>query len=142
MEEGLRVNSRVTIGLGELRWRFSRSGGPGGQSVNTADSRVELSFDLANSPSVPPYLRGRAIERLGEQLVKGVLTVAASDSRSQLQNRRAAERRLVDKLAAAMAPPPAKRRATKPTRSSQRERVDTKRHRGEIKKNRRPPSDD
>ncbi|MBA2640083.1 MAG: aminoacyl-tRNA hydrolase, partial [Nocardioidaceae bacterium] len=87
----------------ELRWRFSRAGGPGGQGVNTTDSRVELSYDVASSPSLPEPLRDRAMSRLEDRLVDGVLTVVAAEHRSQLANRRAAEGRLVALLDAALA---------------------------------------
>ncbi|HKS98002.1 MAG TPA: alternative ribosome rescue aminoacyl-tRNA hydrolase ArfB, partial [Rugosimonospora sp.] len=89
----------------ELTWRFSRSGGPGGQSVNTADSRVELRFDLARTSALPEHLKERALRRLEPRLVDGVLVVTASEQRSQLQNRRAAQARLVALLADALAPP-------------------------------------
>ena len=89
-----RLSVRGTdIPADELRWRFSRSGGPGGQSVNTADSRVELSFDVLRSPSLPPHLRDRAVGRLAHRLVDGVLTIAASEYRSQHRNREAARAR-------------------------------------------------
>lgn len=88
----------------ELRWRFSRASGPGGQGVNTTDSRVELSFDLGGSPSVPAPLRERALGRLSARLVDGVLTIVASEHRSQLRNREAARDRLAAVLRAAIAP--------------------------------------
>nr|MDQ3415923.1 aminoacyl-tRNA hydrolase [Actinomycetota bacterium] len=97
MSSSLRVRS-LSIPRRELRWRFSRSGGPGGQSVNTADSRVELSFDMARSTALPEPLRQRALTRLADRLVDGVLTVAAQEHRAQIANRRAAEQRLVEVL--------------------------------------------
>jgi ribosome-associated protein len=135
----LAVNDRVSIPEGELRWRFSRSGGPGGQSVNTADSRVELIFDVASSPSLPAYLRDRAVQRLGARLVDGVVTVTAEEHRSQLRNRESALRRLAELLRDAIAPPPPKRRATRPTKGSQVRRLDGKRKAGDTKRLRRPP---
>ncbi|MEZ0166376.1 alternative ribosome rescue aminoacyl-tRNA hydrolase ArfB [Kineococcus sp. LSe6-4] len=128
------VNRRLTVPEAELRERFSRSSGPGGQGVNTTDSRVELSFDLLRSPSVPDDLRERALERLRDRLVDGVVTVAASEHRAQLRNRAAAAERLRSLLALAVAPPPATRRATRPTRGSQRRRLDAKRRRGQTKR--------
>jgi ribosome-associated protein len=122
----------------ELRWRFSRSGGPGGQSVNTTDSRVELSYDVA-AGSLPRHLRERAVERLGSRLVDGVLTIAASEYRSQHRNREAARARLVEVLADATAPPPPRRRPTKPSRSSRERRLAGKKRRGETKAMRRRP---
>src|SRR5262245_35898936 len=104
MERGLRVGPHLVVPDGELGWRFSRSSGPGGQSVNTADSRVELLFDLAGTAALPEHLKRRALERLGPRLVDGVLTITASEYRSQLQNRRAAAARLAALLAEAIAP--------------------------------------
>ena len=102
MPGDLRVRGSVVVPEAELQWRFSRSSGPGGQGVNTTDSRVELSLDVARTSALSPYLRERALERLADRLVDGVLTVSASEQRSQWQNRLAAERRLVDVLATAI----------------------------------------
>ena len=138
MEE-LAVTRAVSIPRGELTWRFSRSSGPGGQSVNTSDSRVELRFDLAGTQAVPQPLKDRALRRLADRLVDGVLMVTAAEHRSQLQNRRAAEARLVALLAAAIAPPGPARRATRPTRTAVERRLDSKRRHGQNKRLRRPP---
>ena len=132
----LQVTSRLVVPEAELSWRFSRSSGPGGQSVNTSDSRAELSFDVARSPSLPEHLRTRVLERLAGRLVDGVLTIASSEQRSQLQNREAAERRLAQVLREAVAPPPPPRRATKPTRGSKERRLQSKRERSEVKRGR------
>jgi ribosome-associated protein len=121
----------------ELSWRFSRSSGPGGQSVNTADSRVELSFDLAATSALPPALKERAMRALAGRLTGGVLTITASEHRAQLRNRQAAASRMSTILTAATAPPPAPRRATKPSRSARERRLSAKRHRSEIKRQRR-----
>ena len=137
MLEDVRVNDRLTIPAAELAWRFSRSSGPGGQGVNTTDSRVELSWDLAGSPTLPPALKGRALGRLESRLVHGVLTVVASEHRSQLRNREAAAARLAGLVAGAIAPPPRARRATRPSRGSVERRIAEKKRRGETKKNRR-----
>jgi len=131
------VNDRLTIPAAELSWRFSRSGGPGGQGVNTTDSRVELSWDLAGSEVLPPALRERAVERLRNRLVNGVLTVTASEHRSQLRNREAAAARLAGIVAGAIAPPPRGRRPTRPSRRAVERRIAEKKRRGEIKRNRR-----
>jgi ribosome-associated protein len=112
--DDVRVNDRLTIPAAELSWRFSRSSGPGGQGVNTTDSRVELSWDLAGSEVLPLALRDRALERLRDRLVNGVLTVTASEHRSQLRNREAAAARLAGIVASAIAPPPRLRRPTRP----------------------------
>jgi ribosome-associated protein len=139
--DGLPVRGSVVIPESELRWRFSRSSGPGGQGVNTTDSRVELSFDVANTTALGPILRTRALERLASRLTGGVLTVVASEHRSQWRNREAARARLASILRDALAPPAAKRRPTAPSKSSVRRRLDSKRRRGAIKSLRRPPSD-
>jgi ribosome-associated protein len=139
--EDVRVNDRLTIPAAELAWRFSRSSGPGGQGVNTTDSRVELSWDVAGSPLLPPTLKERALGRLGPRLVQGVLTVTASEHRSQLRNRRAAEDRLAAMLEEAMRPPRARRVPTKPSKGSQQRRIQQKKKRGEIKRLRGRPED-
>lgn len=131
----------ASIPADELSWRFSRSGGPGGQSVNTADSRVELSFDVRRSPSLPEPLRERLLARLQGRLVDGVLTVAASEYRSQYRNRAAARARLAELLTRAGAPPAPPRRATRPTRGSKERRLAGKKRRGETKALRRRPAD-
>jgi len=135
--DDLRVNGWLVIPGGELDERFSRSSGPGGQSVNTTDSRVELSFDLAGSPSLPEHAKRRALERLRNRLTDGVLTVAASRERSQLLNRLAARDRLAELLREAIAPPPRPRVATRPSRAARQRRLDDKRRRAETKRNRR-----
>ncbi|MFG2074490.1 alternative ribosome rescue aminoacyl-tRNA hydrolase ArfB [Nonomuraea maritima] len=129
------VNDSVVIPDAELVWRFSRSSGPGGQGVNTTDSRVELTFDLAASTALPPALKERALGRLGS----GTITIAASEFRSQLRNREAAEQRLAQRLREAIAPPPKRRRATKPSRGAVERRITAKKHRSDVKRLRRDP---
>jgi ribosome-associated protein len=136
----LRVTRSVVVPERELRWRFSRSSGPGGQSVNTADSRVELSLDVARTTALGPVQRARALERLAGRLVDGVLTVTASEERSQLRNREAALERLAEILAAAVAPP-RRRRPTKPSRGSVERRLADKKRRARTKKLRRADED-
>jgi ribosome-associated protein len=137
----LHVTRSLVLPAGELHWRFSRSSGPGGQGVNTTDSRAELSFDLAASPSVPEHLRQRAFARLAARLVDGVLTISASEHRSQLRNRDAARERLASILRAATAADPPKRRPTRPSAGAKRRRLDAKTRRGQIKKLRGRPDD-
>lgn len=134
----LRIRDSVVIPEAELRWRFSRSSGPGGQGVNTTDSRVELSYDVERSTALPEPLRARALERLSGRLVDGVLTIAASEYRSQLRNREAAERRLAEEILAAIAPPPRPRRPTKVSKAAVQRRIDEKKRRGQTKRLRRP----
>jgi ribosome-associated protein len=123
----------LTIPAAELVERFSRSPGPGGQSVNTTDSRVELVLDLEHTTALDEGRRRRVLRRLGPQLVGGTIVVVASEHRSQHRNRVAARERLADLLRTALAPPPPPRRATKPTKGSQRRRLDGKRRRSETK---------
>lgn len=137
MAEDLNVTRGFVVPASELSERFSRSSGPGGQGVNTADSRVELSFDLARSPSVPDRLRYQMLCRLRSRLAGGVLTVAASEHRGQLQNRAAARERMVRLLRAAAAAPPPTRRPTKPSRGAKERRLAEKKRRGGIKQGRR-----
>jgi ribosome-associated protein len=138
----LRIRGSVVVPEHELRWRFSRSSGPGGQSVNTTDSRVELSYDLAESDALGPVLKARALRRLEGRLTGSVLTVAASEHRSQLRNREAAEARLAELLRDAIAPPPRRRRSTVPTRASVERRLAAKRRRGDTKRRRRASEHD
>ncbi len=137
MPDDLAVTRALVIPGAELRERFSRSSGPGGQGVNTADSRVELTWDVGGSAVLTPTQRARLLEALGARLVDGSLTIAASEHRTQLANRRAARERLTALVRDAAAPPPPSRRATRPTRGSQRRRLDTKKQRGEVKRGRR-----
>jgi ribosome-associated protein len=136
--DDLRVNSWLVIPAGELHERFSRSSGPGGQGVNTADTRVELSFDIGRSPALPEYARVRALDNLrGRVSEDGVLTVVSSEQRSQLLNRRAARGRMANLIREAIAPPPAPRVATRPSRRAKERRVADKRRRSAVKRNRR-----
>jgi ribosome-associated protein len=137
MDGYLRVTASVAVPRAELAWKFSRSSGPGGQSVNTADSRVELRFDLAGTEALPPHLKDRALDRLAVRLVDGALVVTASEHRSQLQNRRAAEARLVALLAEGVAPPARSRRKTRPSRGAVQRRLDDKSRRSQTKRLRR-----
>jgi ribosome-associated protein len=140
--DDLMVTRSLVIPAGELRERFSRSSGPGGQGVNTADSRVELSFDVAGSPSVPEWLRPRLLDRLAGRLVDGVLTIAAGEHRAQLANRAAARERLAALLRSAAAPPSPPRRPTRPTRAAKERRLAEKRRRSRTKRDRRGDRDD
>jgi ribosome-associated protein len=133
----LTVRPGIVIPDAELSWRFSRSSGPGGQGVNTADSRVELSWNLAETAALPPPLKARALDRLADRLVDGALTIAASEHRAQLRNREAARARLVTLVSTAIEPPPRERRPTKPTRGARERRIADKKRRGDIKRLRR-----
>jgi len=137
MPDDLRVNGWLLIPGSELHERFSRSSGPGGQSVNTADSRVELSFDVQRSSALPEWARARVAERLAGRLVSGVLTVAASKQRSQLANRQGARARLAALLRDAVAPPQRPRVPTRRSRAANERRLEGKHNRSAIKRARR-----
>ena len=137
----MEVNASVVIPERELFWRFSRSSGPGGQGVNTTDSRVQLRWDVASSTALTEAQRGRLLTRLADRLVDGVLQVTASEQRSQRQNRETAEQRLAEIVSAALAPPPRTRRPTRPTRGSTERRIAGKRRRSDIKRLRRDVGD-
>lgn len=137
----LPIRPGFSIPAGELAVRFSRSSGPGGQGVNTTDSRVELMFDVARSDSVPEWLRPRLLAALSGRLTDGVLTVCASQSRAQLRNRVDARERMAALLAEAAAAPPSPRRRPKRPRGVNERRLATKRHRSELKRARRQPTD-
>lgn len=131
---GLRVTPTCLIPLSELQWRFSGASGPGGQHVNTANTRVELRFDVEASRSLGPEERARLLERFGP-----MVRVVASDTRSQARNRELALGRLRARLAEALRRPAPPRRPTRPKPGARRTRVEQKRQRGEIKRQRRPP---
>jgi ribosome-associated protein len=145
MSEVIRITPEVAIPVAELEFRASRASGPGGQGVNTTDSRVELRFDVAGSPSLSDAAKELALRRLGPRVDSGgVLRVVAQAQRSQLANRRAAMERFAELLAAALATPRA-RRPTRPTRASAARRVESKRRRSATKRLRdrpRRPDDD
>lgn len=132
----LRVNATCVIRLDELEWRTTGSGGPGGQHANTSDTRVEVRFPVARSPSLAPRQRDRLLERIGP-----VARATASDSRSQARNRELALERLRERLAAALRVDPP-RRTTKPTKSATQARLDAKRRQSSRKQDRRRPTRD
>lgn len=138
MRDVLPVCGSVSIPEAELGWRFSRASGPGGQGVNTTDSRVELVFDVAASAAFTPEQRARVLQRLDGRLSDGVLTIVAAEHRSQLRNREAARNRLVRVLCEVLAPDPPPRRPTRPSRAARERRLADKRRRTITKRLRRP----
>ncbi|WP_030380086.1 MULTISPECIES: alternative ribosome rescue aminoacyl-tRNA hydrolase ArfB [unclassified Streptomyces] len=130
------VRGSVVLPESELVWRFSRSSGPGGQHVNTTDTQVEVRFDVARTEALPEVWKRRALERLAGRLVDGVLSVRASEHRSQWRNREAAAVRLASLLAEATAPPPKPRRATRIPRGINERRLREKKQRAETKRGR------
>ncbi|MFZ3415087.1 alternative ribosome rescue aminoacyl-tRNA hydrolase ArfB [Arthrobacter sp. 3Tela_A] len=138
----LPVSPALTIPAAELVWRFSRSSGPGGQHVNTTDSRVALSWNVAGSAALSDDQRARLLQRLKSRLIGGALVVTASEQRSQLRNREIALAKLTELVAEALAPGPASRRRTKPTRGSNFRRLDAKKQRSDTKQQRRKPPRD
>ncbi|SMH51030.1 ribosome-associated protein [Rathayibacter oskolensis] len=136
------MGSGLVVPASELQWKFSRSSGPGGQHVNTSDSRVQLSWNAAESPTLSDEQRTRVLERLAQRLVSGTITVTVSEQRSQLRNREIALAVLGDLVRDALAPPAAPRRVTRPTRGSARRHLAAKQQRSATKRQRRRPTDD
>lgn len=134
MTTGIRVGPSLVIPRAELSVRFSRSSGPGGQGVNTTDSRVELVWDVSTSAVLTEAQRVRLLERLGPRLVAGVLVVTASEHREQLRNRATAERRLAVLVADGLRAPARPRRPTRPTRGSTERRLQVKHQRSATKR--------
>ena len=132
-DPSLRIAPGLNLIRSELRWRFSRASGPGGQNVNKTDARVELLFPLATTTALPPLLKGRALQRLASRLVEGQLVLVAEEHRSQWRNRQAALERLLALLRQAIVPPPPPRRATRPSRGSVERRLAAKRQRSTRK---------
>jgi ribosome-associated protein len=137
VDADLVVTPALTVPAAELRWRFSRASGPGGQGVNTTDSRVELTWELGSSAVLSPATLERLRTRLASRLTNDAVVVVASEYRSQRRNREAARLRLAALLRAALAPAPPARRATRPTAAARRRRLEDKRHRSEVKRLRR-----
>ena len=136
------VPAPITIPAAELIERFSRSSGPGGQSVNTADSRVELQLDVARTAALTERQRERILQALGARAAGGRLTIVASEHRAQHANRVAARERMGRLLVSALAPPPARRRRTTPTKGSQQRRLRAKKIRSQTKAQRGRPDTD
>jgi ribosome-associated protein len=136
----LEITPELRLPLSELEYRASRSGGPGGQHVNTSSTRIEVWWDVAGSPTLTPEQRDRLLQRLAPRLdSSGRLRLVSSTSRSQLRNREDATERLQSVIAAALAVRK-KRKPTKPSRASKAARLEAKRRRAAIKERRRAPT--
>ena len=131
-----RIKSKLEIPANEIRWRFSKSSGAGGQNVNKTDSRVEIVFNVNDSKALSSYQKHRILIQNDVKLINGCICIAVQDKRSQYQNRQLALRRLFLIINEILKPPSRKRRETIPTRSSQRRRLELKKKRGELKRNR------
>ena len=132
----LRINTKLEIPGNEIKWRFSRSSGAGGQNVNKTDSRAEIVFNVSESKTLTPYQKYRISIQDEVKLSNGCICIAVQDKRTQYQNRQLALTRLTSTLRELLKSPPKKRRETIPTRSSQRRRIESKKKRGELKRNR------
>lgn len=129
LRSGPGIPDGLEVPASEIVEQFSRSSGPGGQSVNTTDSRVEIAFDVSSSAALTDAMRERALRNLGSDRI----VITTSEHRSQHRNRVAARQRLADRLRSALAPPPLPRVPTKPTKGSQRRRIEGKKRRSQIK---------
>lgn len=136
MSDPLYVNEQLEIPEAELIVRTSRSTGPGGQHANVTESRVEVSFDIESSPTLPEWARTRLLERLGPRVA-----AVAQDERSQLRNRELARSRLAERLRAALERP-RPRRPTRPGPAARERRLDSKRRQSQRKQERRPPTEE
>ena len=134
--QDLVVNDRLIIPSRDLRWRFSRSSGPGGQGVNTTDSRVELVLDIAGCSCLGPFRRARLLEHFQTRLVEGCLRVVVAEERSQWQNRQKALHRMADLLRQGLQPPPPSRKSTRPGRGAVKRRLEAKKKRSDLKRQR------
>ncbi len=137
----LRINTKLEIPANEIQWRFSRSSGAGGQNVNKTDSRAEILFNVSESKTITPYQKHRILSQDKVKLINGSISIAVQDKRTQYQNRQLALIRLASTLRELLEPPPKKRKKTIPTRSSEKKRVNSKKKRGEIKRNRQSKID-
>ena len=138
----LKIKSKLEIPVKELQWRFSRSSGSGGQNVNKTDSRVEIIFDVRESKALTPYQKHRIISQDKTKLINGCICIAVQEKRTQYQNRQLALQRLISTLQDLLKQLPKKRRETIPTLSSQRKRVEAKKKRGQLKRNRQSKIED
>ena len=137
----LTVNSKLEIPVNEIQWRFSRSSGAGGQNVNKTDSRVEIVFNVFESKTLTPYQKHRISIQAEIKLINGCICIAVQEKRTQYQNRQLALSRLISILRDLMKPPLKKRRQTIPTYSSKKKRLESKKKRGELKRNRQSKID-
>jgi len=137
----IKVNAKIEIPANEIRWRFSKSSGAGGQNVNKIDSRVEILFNVSESKTLTPYQKYRISIQDKIKLTNGCICIAVQENKTQYQNRRLALTRLTSTLRELLKPPPKKRKESMPTRSSQRRRVESKKKRGELKKKRQSKID-
>lgn len=137
----LRINTKLEIPGNEIKWRFSRASGAGGQNVNKTDSRAEIVFNVSESKTLTPYQKYRISIQDEVKLSNGCICIAVQDKRTQYQNRQLALSRLTSTLRELLKPPSKERRETIPTRSSQRRRVESKKKRGELKRNRQSKID-
>ena len=137
----LRINTKLEIPGNEIKWRFSRASGAGGQNVNKTDSRAEIVFNVSESKTLTPYQKYRISIQDEVKLSNGCICIAVQDKRTQYQNRQLALSRLTSTLRELLKPPKKERKDTIPTRSSKRRRVDSKKKRGELKRNRQSKID-
>ncbi len=132
----LLINAKVAIPEKEIKWRFSRSASPGGQNTNKTETRVEIVFNVVESKSLSPSQKYRILIQKKFKLINGCICIAVQEKRSQYQNRQVALIRLSSMLRDLLKPPQKKRKKTLPTQLSQRKRLELKKKRGELKKNR------
>ena len=132
----LQINRKLVIPSNELKWRYSRSSGPGGQNVNKTESRVEIIFNITNSKILNPFQKVILLDKLGNKICNGCISIKVQEKRTQLKNRQLAIQKLISLIKEIIMSKEKIRRITTPTKSCQKKRVESKKKRGEIKRNR------
>tara|TARA_B100000965_G_scaffold405893_1_gene441759 strand:- start:3504 stop:3929 length:426 start_codon:yes stop_codon:yes gene_type:complete len=132
----LQITPKLAIKYNEIKWRFSRSSGPGGQNINKVESQVELIFNINKSKTLNSFQKNLLFEKLNNKIINGCISIKVQEKRTQLQNRQLAIQKLISLIKSIIMSNNKVRKKTIPTKSSQKRRVDTKKKRGAIKRNR------
>ena len=132
----LEITQELSIPINEIQWRFSRSSGPGGQNINKTESKVEIIFNIKKSKALNFSQKNLLLEKLKNKIVNGYISIKVQEKRSQLKNRELAIQRLISLLKEIIMKEEKIRKISRPTKSSQKRRVESKKKRGELKKNR------
>ena len=132
----LQINQKLIIPSDEIQWRFSRSSGPGGQNINKIESKVEIIFDIYKSKSLNSFQKNLLLKKLNNKIINGCISIKVQEKRTQFKNRQLAIKKLISLMKEIITSKEKVRKVTRPTKSSQRRRVESKKKRGEIKRNR------
>ena len=132
----LQITKNLIIPSHEIQWRFSRSSGPGGQNVNKIESQAEIIFNIHKSKALNNFQKNLLLNKLKNKIIKGCITLKVQEKRTQLKNRQLAIQKLISLIKSIIISEEKARKETKPTKSSQRRRVESKKKRGELKRSR------